>query len=145
MNRQALLGLLAPTLAGLAPPGAPPDYLSMLFGQGQQAPTASYGGEPLPGQRKLRGLASNYGWNKGAEWDAIQEILARESGGNRLAQNPTSTAYGRWQFLNGTWDDVGGSKTSNRRLQDIYGLRYLAQRYGDPLQALAHHNASGWY
>ena len=36
-----------------------------------------------------------------------------------------------------TWDDVGGRKTSNPSLQTTYGLRYIAQRYGNPVRARA--------
>lgn len=77
--------------------------------------------------------------------DALRELLDRESEGNRFAQNPNSTAYGRWQFLDSTWDDVGGQKTSNRYLQDVYGLRYIDQRYGSPRAALRFHDREGWY
>lgn len=35
-------------------------------------------------------------------------VLACESGGNPTAQNPTSTASGLWQILDGTWAGFGG-------------------------------------
>lgn len=35
-------------------------------------------------------------------------VLARESGGNPEAQNPSSTASGLWQFLDSTWAGFGG-------------------------------------
>jgi hypothetical protein len=35
-------------------------------------------------------------------------IMMRESGGNIRAQNPSSTASGKWQFLNSTWAGYGG-------------------------------------
>lgn len=35
-------------------------------------------------------------------------VMQRESGGNITAQNPTSTASGKWQFINGTWAGYGG-------------------------------------
>lgn len=35
-------------------------------------------------------------------------ILARESGGNLRAQNPTSSASGKFQFLDSTWAGYGG-------------------------------------
>jgi muramidase (phage lysozyme) len=34
--------------------------------------------------------------------------MMRESGGNITAQNPTSTASGKWQFLDSTWGGYGG-------------------------------------
>lgn len=35
-------------------------------------------------------------------------VMMRESGGSLTAQNPTSTASGKWQFINGTWNGYGG-------------------------------------
>ena len=35
-------------------------------------------------------------------------VMMRESGGSLTAQNPTSTASGKWQFINGTWGGYGG-------------------------------------
>jgi len=35
-------------------------------------------------------------------------VMQRESGGNIRAKNPSSTASGKWQFLNSTWAGYGG-------------------------------------
>jgi hypothetical protein len=35
-------------------------------------------------------------------------IVQRESGGNYKAENPTSTASGKYQFVDGTWNGYGG-------------------------------------
>jgi len=35
-------------------------------------------------------------------------VMMRESGGDITAQNPTSTASGKWQFLDSTWGGYGG-------------------------------------
>jgi hypothetical protein len=35
-------------------------------------------------------------------------IVQRESGGDYTAENPTSTASGKYQFLDGTWNGYGG-------------------------------------
>lgn len=35
-------------------------------------------------------------------------IVQRESGGDYTAENPTSTASGKYQFLDGTWGGYGG-------------------------------------
>lgn len=89
--------------------------------------------------------ASAYGWNKGAEGSALDYIVSHESGYNPTAQNPTSTAFGMFQFLDSTWATVGGSKTSDPGLQSIYGMRYIKQKYGDPIAAQAFWNAHHWY
>lgn len=35
-------------------------------------------------------------------------VMMRESGGDITAQNPTSTASGKWQILDSTWQGYGG-------------------------------------
>lgn len=43
------------------------------------------------------------------DWDSVKEPLARcESGNNPKARNPTSSASGKWQLINGTWAANGG-------------------------------------
>jgi hypothetical protein len=88
--------------------------------------------------------ASQYGWS-GKEWDALYAVIMRESGFRNTAQNPTSTAYGMFQFLNGTWAGYGVPKTSDPTQQAVAGLRYIKARYHDPLGALAHEQQYGWY
>jgi hypothetical protein len=93
----------------------------------------------------VRGVAARYGWGSGAQWNALAWVINHESGFNPNAQNPTSTAYGLFQFLNGTWGGVGGHKTSDPYLQSVYGLRYISSRYGTPLGAQAFWQAHHWY
>lgn len=88
--------------------------------------------------------AAAYGWT-GAEWNALYALIMRESGFRNTAQNPTSTAYGMFQFLNSTWRSYGIAKTSDPYWQTVAGLRYLQSRYGDPLSAWAHETRYGWY
>jgi Transglycosylase SLT domain len=88
--------------------------------------------------------AAQRGWT-GAEWSALVQVLTRESGFQNNAQNPTSTAYGLFQFLDTTWAGFPYPKTSNPVDQTIDGLDYIAERYGNPSNALAHENAYGWY
>ncbi|HEX3778441.1 MAG TPA: hypothetical protein VHX38_02155 [Pseudonocardiaceae bacterium] len=88
--------------------------------------------------------ASMFGWT-GSEWNATEYLMMRESGFNNLAQNPTSTAFGQFQFLDSTWAGYGIPKTSDARLQDVAGGRYIGARYHDPLGAAAHERAFNWY
>jgi hypothetical protein len=92
----------------------------------------------------VQAAAANYGWNAGAEWNALVNVIMRESGFNNVAQNPTSTAFGMFQFLDSTWAGYG-PKTSNAAIQAIYGMEYIKSRYGDPIGAQAHENQFGWY
>jgi hypothetical protein len=107
--------------------------ISGLFGGGGDAPAAAAVGGGVKGL--VRDLAARmYGWT-GAQWNALHALIMGESGFRPNAQNPTSTAYGLFQFLDSTWSTVGGRKTSDPHLQTVYGLRYIAQRYGTPAAA----------
>jgi hypothetical protein len=39
-------------------------------------------------------------------------VMERESGGSITAQNPTSSASGKWQFINSTWGNYMGYPTA---------------------------------
>jgi tape measure domain-containing protein len=101
-----------------------------LFGGG-----GGGGGGPVAALVKSM-AAALYGWT-GAQWSALSRLLMGESGFNPNAQNPTSTAYGLFQFLNSTWAAMGARKTSDPAGQTVAGLRYIARVYGSPIRALA--------
>lgn len=149
--RRALRGVPVPMFPGnLRPvgPAATRQLGSALLGQAENwigdmgMGSAAAGG---PWQADLRSLAAGYKWNKGAQWAALINLIMSESGGSNTAQNPTSTAFGRFQFLDDTWDDVGGHKTSDSHLQNVYGLRYVDQRYDSPIGAWAFKQAHNYY
>ncbi|MCA9349433.1 hypothetical protein KC853_00115 [Candidatus Saccharibacteria bacterium] len=73
-------------------------------------------------------------------WFALQALVARESGWNQYASNPYSGACGLFQAL--PCSKMGGMELVN---QLNWGLNYIASRYGNPSNALAFHNAYGWY
>lgn len=78
-------------------------------------------------------------------WGAMNAIVQSESGWNNNAQNPTSTAYGIGQFLDGTWEGTGYQKTSDPQTQVDATIKYLMNRYGTPSNALAFRKQHGWY
>lgn len=83
------------------------------------------------------------GW---ADNPKLYTLLQHESyGGNPIAKNPSSTAYGMFQFLDATWDDVGGQRTSDPYKQAVYGFRYIKQRYGSLENAWNFWSKNGWY
>ena len=95
-------------------------------------------------QRMVADMAkSKYGW-QGSQWDALSWLVSHESSWNPNAQNPTSSAYGLFQFLDGTWGPYG-SKTSDPAKQAQYGLEYIKGRYGSPAKAKAFWEANHWY
>lgn len=77
-------------------------------------------------------------------WDDLNALVTQESSWNPKADNPTSTAYGLFQFLDSTWGNYGG-KTQNPYKQINKGLRYVADRYGDPTAAWDFHQQNNWY
>jgi TP901 family phage tail tape measure protein len=104
------------------------------------APTDASGNKGV-----VQSLAQSiYGWT-GPEWNALYALVTRESGFRNTAQNPHSTAYGMFQFLDSTWANYGYAKTSDPTIQTKAGLAYIKARYGDPLGAMGHENAYGWY
>lgn len=113
---------------------------------GSSAPAGNPGTAAEKANQALgKGMAAAYGWGSGAEWDALNNIVMAESGWNNEAQNPGSTAYGIFQFLDTTWASTGYSKTSDPATQISAGLKYIRQRYGDPVAAWAFHQANGYY
>lgn len=75
------------------------------------------------------------------------ELVARESSFNPNAKNPKSTAKGLFQFLDGTRKNYGGDKVNwdDPYQQALQGLKYIKDRYGDPIDALEHWDQKKWY
>lgn len=117
------------------------EKVAAFFGAG-----AGAGGTPASGSARelAQQMAAERGWT-GTQWAALDWIVQKESSWNPIAQNPTSTAYGLFQFLNSTWASVGAAKTSDPAGQIAAGLAYIAQRYGTPLGAQAFWQKNGWY
>ncbi|MFC8531938.1 transglycosylase SLT domain-containing protein [Nocardia sp. NPDC057227] len=111
---------------------------------GEPAAPASSSGGPVDAVKKAVAPA---GWDTGSQWNALDELVSHESSWDPNAQNPNSTAYGLFQFLDQTWGTVGGSKTSDPHMQGVYGQRYIEQRYGDPASAWSFWQAQNphWY
>lgn len=100
-------------------------------------------GNDLDNRQLVRRAAHQWGWDE--HWPSLRALVQQESSFNNLAQNPTSTAYGLFQFLDSTWAGVGGHKTSDPWLQTKYGLRYIKDRYGNPTAAWNFHKNHNWY
>lgn len=108
----------------------------------------SFGGGPATGTpgdpsvtAAVRAVATSMGWGDGAEWDAIMKIVAKESGWNPLAANPTSSARGLFQKMTSIHGPVEGTPEG----QAQWGLNYIRSRYGTPTAAWAFHQAHNYY
>jgi SLT domain-containing protein len=102
------------------------------------APSGHLGNEKL-----VHTAANRMGW--GNQWDALRQIVMHESGFNNTAQNPSSTAYGMFQFLDSTWGSYGSKKTSDPWKQTQAGMKYIKQRYKDPNGAWKFWQDHNWY
>lgn len=96
-------------------------------------------------QGMLQGVVQPRGWDKGKQWSALNWLVNKESSWRPTIKNPGSSAYGLFQFLDSTWKTVGGKKTSDPLKQMIYGAKYIAQKYGNPVAAKAFHRGHNWY
>lgn len=148
----SLTGSLRDLISGKQPSGSDTNPITGGGDSGTSAPVSvnSQGGNPSDrsaqsNQRTGQFMAGAYGWNSGREWTALNNLVMSESGWRNTAQNPTSTAYGIFQFLDSTWATVGYTKTSDPVTQIAAGLAYVKQRYGDPIKAWAFHMANGYY
>ncbi len=72
-------------------------------------------------------------------------IKQKESSGNPTAQNPKSSAYGLYGFLDSTWKTVGCVKTSNPIEQERCAILYMEQRYGGIEGAYYFHLKNNYY
>lgn len=91
-----------------------------------------------------KGKLQQYGWDE-SELGSLIELWDRESNWNPKAQNPTSTAYGIAQFLNGTWGGTGYEKSDDPYTQIDAGLEYINGRFKSPSRALQFHDQNNWY
>lgn len=153
------------TVFGLAPGSSAPG--------GGQNPSGSAGGDPAVNQGIAQSLAIANGhpsWVTGQEWTDWVQLWNDESGWNQDAVNPSSGAFGIAQALGhgtpgsagtvvigGTTHDEYGANfalttsqamaanNGNASGQILWGIGYIAARYGSPSAALAHENTFGFY
>ena len=88
--------------------------------------------------------AAGLKWGE-SEITAMVQIAWKESRFYTLDQNPVSTAFGTWQFLDATWRGTKIHKTTDPLLQTIAFVRYTTARYKTPTRALAFHDRRNYY
>ena len=93
---------------------------------------------------QVKEVFARHGWT-GGEWDAAQWIIGKESGWNPQATNPSSGAYGLFQFLGSTKDQYLPGPDYSVPTQADAGARYIRDRYGSPTAAKAFWEANNWY
>lgn len=96
-------------------------------------------------QSIARPMLAEYGWDS-VQWRALQILWQRESNWDHLAKNKSSGAYGIPQSLPGDkMASAGSDWRTNPTTQIKWGLKYIKDRYGDPVKALQHHDRKNWY
>lgn len=114
-------------------------------------------------QQILQKTAAEFGWT-GSEWNALAQIENLEdSGYSTTIRNPSSGALGIAQALGhgnantaGSYgNEYGGygltdaeAKAANNgdaSMQSLWMCNYISQTYGTPSNALAFHEANGYY
>lgn len=91
-------------------------------------------------QLYAQSLLPGHGWGQD-QFGPLQALWNKESNWNPNAINPSSGAYGIPQALGqGHPFNIGDANA-----QIIWGLDYIAGRYGSPAAAWAHEQAFNWY
>ncbi|MBP3816220.1 MAG: hypothetical protein J6H21_05060 [Firmicutes bacterium] len=86
-----------------------------------------------------------YGWSDG-DFECLVALWNRESGWNPNSHNSYSGAHGIPQALPASKMAAYGSDYyTNYRPQILWGLQYIASRYGSPSRAWSHFCSTGWY
>lgn len=106
------------------------------------ASAGSAAGSP---QDAVRTAAASRGWDTGDQWEALSFIVDHESGWDPTAVNPTSGAYGLFQFLGATRATYLPDSNPDPAVQAEAGMRYIADRYGTPMAAREFWESNGWY
>lgn len=124
-------------------------FLSSKFGSGGGHSSGAVDTSDVSGAvvDQVETVFARHGFT-GAEWEAAKWIIGKESGWNPTATNPSSGAYGLFQF-----NPMGGNtlasylpdRNPDPAVQADAGARYIKDRYGSPTAAKAFWEQNGWY
>jgi hypothetical protein len=81
------------------------------------------------------------------DYRCLSKLLTKESHWNPKAKNPTSTAIGIGQLLEGTYRNLGMRHSTYEVPQLVATLAYIGRRYGagGPCAAWTHWKQNRWY
>lgn len=127
----------------------PTDPKTSATGAAGDAPAAAPGkvksSKAATPQDAVKNVFADKHWNQGAEWKATDYIVSHESHWNPLAVNPSSGAFGLFQFLGSTLQQYLPDKNPDPGVQGNAGEKYISDRYGDPIHAQQFWASHGWY
>ena len=98
-------------------------------------------------QNQVREVFKRRGWT-GKKWQDASWIIGKESSWNPTAVNPSSGAFGLFQFnpSSGTLQQYLPDRSPNPAKQARAGVRYIEDRYqANPSVARAFWERNGWY
>lgn len=98
-----------------------------------------------PVKDAVKAQFAKYGWDKEPFWSATDWIVGKESTWKIDARNPSSGAFGLFQFLGATKSAYLPDESRDPAKQGAAGAKYIKDRYGDPLKAKAFWERNGWY
>lgn len=148
VSNQKITVALQDIVKGTKPPPGPAgntpitDTGGSVSGSFTDSPGGQTAKQKAANQALGKVMAAAYGWSTGAEWTALNNIVMAESGWDADAQNPTSSAAGIAQNINGFSAAYPRGVAS---IQIAWLLSYVAGRYHDPVSAWQFHLANGWY
>lgn len=96
-------------------------------------------------QEYARSRCEDYGWSE-EDFYCLVLLWNKESNWRVNAENRSSGAYGIPQALPASkMASAGADYLTNYKTQINWGLGYISGRYGDPSNAWAHSQSTGWY
>lgn len=96
-------------------------------------------------QSYAHNLVLSYGWSE-YDFECLVKLWNRESSWNPNAVNKKSGACGIPQSLPcSKMKSMGADYRTNYKTQIKFGLKYIANRYGNPANAWKHSQKTGWY
>lgn len=124
-------------------------FLSSLFGSGGGQDHGAVDTSDISGPvvEQVEQVFARHGFT-GAEWEAAKWIIQKESSWNPTITNPSSGAYGLFQFNPMGGNTLAGylpDRNPNPAVQADAGARYMKDRYGTPTAAKAFWEQNGWY
>ncbi|WP_415950616.1 transglycosylase SLT domain-containing protein [Streptomyces sp. KLOTTS4A1] len=136
--------LVAASAAGLVFTAAPAQAATAQAAPAQGAPAAVPMAAPAAAG-SAKALAKKM-IKDPAQFAAFSKIVAHESGWDHTATNSSSGAYGLVQALPGSkMASAGSDWKTNPATQIEWGLDYMNDRYGSPVEAWSFWQANGWY
>lgn len=132
------MGIFLAAAAGIAIAGAHGAKSPVVTTAEMTSPAAS---NVALGER----MAAAYGWT-GSQWNCLDALWTRESGWQLVWNRQGSGAFGIPQALPASrMASAGADYMTSARTEIRWGLRYVADRYGDPCGAWRQEVQNGWY